>query len=50
MPNSVASPVIAELRERIARLEGGTGRARKVLPFGVADIDWSAKPDTATGA
>lgn len=39
MPEAVASPVIAELRERIARLEGTTGRARKVLPFGVSDID-----------
>ena len=39
MPDRVASPVIAELRERIARLEGGAARARKVLPFGVGDID-----------
>ncbi|EMS95902.1 hypothetical protein H009_19764 [Agrobacterium tumefaciens str. Cherry 2E-2-2] len=39
MPDRAASPVIAELRERVARLEGGTGRARKVLPFGVAEID-----------
>ena len=38
MPEAVASPVIAELRERIARLEGTTGRARKVRPFGVSDI------------
>ncbi|WP_374818704.1 ImuA family protein [Brucella grignonensis] len=39
MSDSVASPVITELRERIARLEGGAGRARKVLPFGVAELD-----------
>jgi protein ImuA len=39
MPEPLASPAIAELRERIARLEGGQGRARKFLPFGVADID-----------
>lgn len=39
MPDPVASPVIADLRERIQRLEGGTGRARKVLPFGLAQVD-----------
>ncbi len=39
MPEHAASPVIASLRERIARLEGGTGRVRKVLPFGVGEID-----------
>ncbi len=39
MPGRVDSPAIAELRERIARLEGGAGRARKVLPFGITEID-----------
>ncbi|MEP9356389.1 ImuA family protein [Xanthobacter sp. KR7-65] len=39
MPDRVVSPVIAELRERIQRLEGAGGRARRVLPFGVPDID-----------
>ena len=32
-------PVIAELRERIRRLEGGTGRERSVLPFGLSSMD-----------
>ncbi|CAN7727329.1 ImuA family protein [Mesorhizobium sp. LjRoot246] len=38
---SVSAPpaAISELRERIARLEGGSARARTVLPFGVAAID-----------
>lgn len=38
---SVSAPptAISELRERIARLEGGNARARTVLPFGVAAID-----------
>lgn len=39
MSQTVANPVMDELRERIARLEGGTGRVRKVLPFGVSEID-----------
>ncbi|WP_420961572.1 ImuA family protein [Brucella sp. IR073] len=39
MLDRVASPVIAELRERIARLDGGQGRVLDVLPFGVPDID-----------
>lgn len=30
---------IAELRERIERIEGARGRKRTVLPFGVEDID-----------
>ena len=35
-----ARPIaIAELRERVARLEGATARAREVLPFGVPAID-----------
>jgi protein ImuA len=39
MPEPVVSAVVAELRDRIQRLEGPSGRARQVLPFGVADID-----------
>lgn len=39
MSDHAANPVVAELQERIARLEGGRGRARSVLPFGVADVD-----------
>ncbi|TIX44716.1 MAG: damage-inducible protein, partial [Mesorhizobium sp.] len=38
---SVSAPpaAISELRDRIARLEGGNARVRTVLPFGVAAID-----------
>ncbi|MGN6770095.1 MAG: ImuA family protein [Rhizobiaceae bacterium] len=39
MPERAANPVIADLQERIAHLESGIGRAREVLPFGVAEID-----------
>jgi protein ImuA len=39
MPDRAASPVIAELRQRIARFEAGQGRARQVLPFGLGEID-----------
>lgn len=39
MSRASASPVVAELRERIRRLEGGQGRDRTVLPFGVKEID-----------
>ncbi|CAH1662452.1 hypothetical protein CHELA40_40205 [Chelatococcus asaccharovorans] len=39
MPDPVVSPVIAELRERIQRLDGRAGRARKILPFGLAQVD-----------
>ncbi|QWK81511.1 ImuA family protein [Ochrobactrum sp. BTU1] len=39
MPQIAANPVIAELRTRIERLEGGQGRVRQVLPFGLAEID-----------
>jgi protein ImuA len=39
MPEHAANPVIAELQERIAHLEGGTGRVREVMPFGLAEID-----------
>jgi protein ImuA len=31
--------VLSELRERVARLEGGATRRREVLPFGVPEID-----------
>lgn len=31
--------VIEDLRDRIAHLEGSTGRKAVVLPFGVAEID-----------
>lgn len=39
MSERAARPVIAELRQQIARLESGPVRERKVLPFGVAEID-----------
>lgn len=39
MKERAASPVIAELRTRIARLEGAAGRVRAALPFGVGAID-----------
>jgi protein ImuA len=39
MRDHAANPVIAELRERIERLEGGVKRGRAVLPFGVPAID-----------
>ena len=39
MPSHSVSPAIAELRERIAHLEGPGGRARPVLPFGLNEID-----------
>ncbi|MFT4119160.1 ImuA family protein [Bradyrhizobium sp.] len=39
MPDRAASPVIAELRGRIARLESGSARAREFLPFGPDEID-----------
>lgn len=39
MPEHAARPAIAELRERIARLDGAAARVRKVLPFGVTEID-----------
>lgn len=39
MSGHAANPVIAQLRGRIAHLETSVSRARKVLPFGVADID-----------
>lgn len=39
MPDRSASPVIRELRARIERLEGGGGRARAALPFGLGEID-----------
>ncbi|MDR6758685.1 protein ImuA [Mycoplana sp. BE70] len=39
MSSLAINPVIAELRERIAGLENGNARARKVLPFGAPGID-----------
>ncbi|RWC66447.1 MAG: damage-inducible protein, partial [Mesorhizobium sp.] len=39
MGQPAASPAIAALRERIARLEGGPTRNRASLPFGVPAID-----------
>ncbi|MEY9625051.1 ImuA family protein [Sinorhizobium fredii] len=39
MPEPVVSAVVAELRDRIQRLEGASGRARQILPFGIAAID-----------
>lgn len=39
MTTNAISPAITELRERIARLEGGNVRDRVVIPFGVAAID-----------
>lgn len=39
MTTSAAHSVVSELRERIARLEGGNPRERVVLPFGLAAID-----------
>ncbi|RFB76622.1 ImuA family protein [Methylovirgula sp. 4M-Z18] len=32
-------PILAQLRQRIERLERSSGRARDVLPFGLADLD-----------
>ncbi len=37
--NASAHPVVAELRERIQRLESGPARRRMTLPFGVGEID-----------
>lgn len=39
MSAAVSHSAIAELRERIARLEAGSARERTVLPFGVPAID-----------
>jgi protein ImuA len=39
LPDRAAKPHIAQLRERIARLEGGSARRREVLPFGIPQID-----------
>ncbi|MGB3389924.1 MAG: damage-inducible protein, partial [Pseudaminobacter sp.] len=39
MSGSAPRAVISELRDRIARLEGGNARERAVLPFGVSGID-----------
>ncbi|WP_374618617.1 ImuA family protein [Devosia sp.] len=39
MAMSSSSLALSELRDRIARLEGGSARRREVLPFGVREID-----------
>lgn len=39
MPSRADSPAIAELRARIARLEGDGARPHEVLPFGIAPLD-----------
>jgi len=39
MPEPADNPVIAELRSRIERLEGGHARQRHVLPFGLPALD-----------
>jgi protein ImuA len=39
MVDAPASPIIAELRARIERLEGGRRKGRSMLPFGIAEID-----------
>src|SRR5258708_27587719 len=39
MSTSVPRPIVEDLRERIQRLEGATGRPRSVLPFGIKAID-----------
>ena len=39
MSTPVTRPGIEELRERIRRLEGASGRRRSVLPFGLKAID-----------
>jgi protein ImuA len=39
MPDIVPSPAIAELRGRIARLEGGMGRVCDIMPFGITEMD-----------
>jgi protein ImuA len=39
MSTSVTRSGIEELRERIRRLEGASGRRRSVLPFGIKELD-----------
>lgn len=39
MPRRADSPAIADLRARIARLEGDGARPHEVLPFGIAPLD-----------
>jgi hypothetical protein len=39
MSTSVTRPAIEELRARIQRLDGASGRRRSVLPFGIKAID-----------
>ncbi|MGQ3215630.1 MAG: ImuA family protein [Shinella sp.] len=39
MSKPAVNPVLADLHERIGRLEGGAARARTVLPFAVPEMD-----------
>ena len=39
MPSRADSPAIADLRARIARLEGDGAHPHEVLPFGIAPLD-----------
>ncbi|TIN85171.1 MAG: damage-inducible protein, partial [Mesorhizobium sp.] len=39
MSASTPNAAISDLRDRIARLEGGNARKRAVLPFGISSID-----------
>lgn len=39
MADRAANPVIADLQARIAHLAGGAARVRKILPFGLPEID-----------
>ncbi|MCR6502055.1 ImuA family protein [Shinella sp. CPCC 101442] len=39
MSKPAVNPVLADLRERIGRLEGGAARAKTVLPFAVPEMD-----------
>lgn len=39
MSKPALNPVLAELRERIGRLEGGAAREKTVLPFAVPEMD-----------
>src|SRR3984893_4070674 len=47
MSRLITRPGIEELRERIRRLEGASGRRRLVLPFGIKEID--RQPVTVRG-
>ena len=39
MPSRADRPAIADLRARLARLEGDGARPHEVLPFGIAPLD-----------